>query len=191
MAGAQSEGSLPRAAADFYATPECSTRALLGEVDLPHYLWEPACGDGAISRVLIAAGHPVRSTDLHPHGFGESGIDFLKTPGMLGDGIVTNPPLSLANQFIAHAIDLRSPVTCLFLRLAALEGIERARFWPWLHRVVVFSDRQPVWRHDDPRRAIGKAGGLTAYAWFVFHGRRTHADPTIRFVRSRSPATPT
>jgi len=34
-------------------------------------IWEPACGDGAISRVLEAAGYQVISTDLIDRGYGQ------------------------------------------------------------------------------------------------------------------------
>jgi hypothetical protein len=55
-------------------------------------IWEPACGDGAISKVLEAAGYDVISTDLIDRGFGQGGVDFLKTTKALGRNIVTNPP---------------------------------------------------------------------------------------------------
>jgi hypothetical protein len=35
-------------------------------------IWEPACGDGAMSRELAAAGHTVISTDLVDRGYGEA-----------------------------------------------------------------------------------------------------------------------
>jgi len=50
---------------DLYETPECATRALLAVESLPQgTVWEPACGPGAIVRVLRAAGHQVYATDL-------------------------------------------------------------------------------------------------------------------------------
>jgi hypothetical protein len=44
---------------DLYETPEVATRALLLVEQLPHHLWEPAAGRGAIVCVLRAAGHEV------------------------------------------------------------------------------------------------------------------------------------
>ena len=42
---------------DLYETPECATRALLAVESLPQgTVWEPACGPGAIVRVLRDAG---------------------------------------------------------------------------------------------------------------------------------------
>ena len=49
---------------DLYETPEVATLALLRAEPLPRAIWEPACGPGAIVRVLRDAGHRVIATDL-------------------------------------------------------------------------------------------------------------------------------
>jgi ParB-like chromosome segregation protein Spo0J len=76
---------------DFYRTPVEAVRALLAVEQFPTTIWEPACGDGAISRVLAEAGHTVISTDLIDRGFGNGGIDFLAETERRADCIVTNP----------------------------------------------------------------------------------------------------
>ena len=40
---------------DFYATPSWVTEALLHHVRFRGRVWEPCCGDGAMSSVLMAA----------------------------------------------------------------------------------------------------------------------------------------
>jgi hypothetical protein len=55
---------------DFYPTPPEAVRALLSVETFTGSVWEPACGDGAISKVLIEAGFEVVSTDLIDRGFG-------------------------------------------------------------------------------------------------------------------------
>ena len=115
-----------RQAQDFYRTPEASTRALLRVEALPRRVWEPACGDGAISRVLEAAGHGVLSTDRVERGYGEAGRDFLMERVPTDRAILTNPPFALADPFALHALRLGAPMVCLFMRLAWLEGIARA-----------------------------------------------------------------
>lgn len=55
---------------DFYPTPPEAVRALLSVEAFEGSIWEPACGDGAISKVLLAAGFDVVSTDLIDRGFG-------------------------------------------------------------------------------------------------------------------------
>jgi hypothetical protein len=62
-----------RAPFEFYPTPPEAVRALLSVEVFDGSIWEPACGDGAISRQLVAVGHDVVSTDFVDHGFGTSG----------------------------------------------------------------------------------------------------------------------
>lgn len=62
---------------EFYPTPPEAVRALLSVERFDGPIWEPACGEGAIAKVLAAANHKVIATDLHDYGFGQSGIDFL------------------------------------------------------------------------------------------------------------------
>ena len=55
--------------ADFYPTPPWATRALLAHETFIGNVWEPACGDGAMSRVLADAGLRVESSDVNDYGF--------------------------------------------------------------------------------------------------------------------------
>lgn len=98
MSGEQSE----RAENDFYPTPREVTEALLSVWTPPGVVWEPACGDGSVSRVLESHGHDVVSTDLINRGFGKPDVNFLGCD-KLTDCIVTNPPFSLAEDFIRKA----------------------------------------------------------------------------------------
>ena len=77
---------------DFYPTPPEAVRALLSVETFEGSIWEPACGDGAISKVLLAAGYNVVSTDLIDRGYGIGGRDFLKSDRPLAKHIITNPP---------------------------------------------------------------------------------------------------
>ena len=49
---------------DLYETPSVAIEALLRVEQLPHHIWEPACGRGAIVNVLRSAGHSVVATDI-------------------------------------------------------------------------------------------------------------------------------
>jgi hypothetical protein len=164
---------------DSYETPACAVHALLRAESLPHYLWEPAAGRGAIVDVLRAAGHEVVASDLVHHGVPSHfhGVDFLfeqKAPDRC-QAIITNPPYRLAEQFVAHALDL-CPRVYMLLRLAFLESERRAEILERrnLARVHVFSRRLPMMHRDGwtgPR-----ASSATAYAWFVWD--RAHTGPT-------------
>ena len=83
-----------RQVGDFYPTPAWVTECLLSNVTLRGPVWEPCCGDGAIAKVLSAAGHTVVATDLVDRGFGRGGVDLLQTSQMPEGcrALVTNPP---------------------------------------------------------------------------------------------------
>lgn len=156
-----------RRADDFYATPPEATRALLAVERFEGELLEPACGDGAISRVLQAAGYQVRSTDLVDRGFGEGGQDFLwPAYPYTAPNIVTNPPFKLATPFVEAALDRTSCKVAMLLKLAFLETRERADLFARtpLARVWVFSRRLTF---RIPERS-DHGNGMLAFAWFVW-----------------------
>ncbi len=96
-----------RAAFEFYPTPPEAVRALLSVEQFCGDIWEPACGDGAISNELIKAGHRVVSTDLIDRGYGDGQLDFLKSEKPLAKNIITNPPYGthgLGDAFVKKAL---------------------------------------------------------------------------------------
>jgi hypothetical protein len=129
-------------------------------------IWESACGDGTMSRVLEKTGQPVRSSDLYDRGFGESGVDFLSARPA-ADNIVTNPPYNCAEGFVASGVRHANRKLALLLRLTFLEGANRARTIFKItppSRVWVFSERITFY----PSGVEPKGSGTTAYAWFVW-----------------------
>ena len=185
--GAIRSGLSRRPEGDFYATPARCTEALLrADPPPPGAVWEPACGDGAIARVLTAAGYEVTATDLHDRGYGEAGADFLKSrPQRETLSIVTNPPFNLADDFALHALGTGAPYVAMFQRLAWLEGAKRYdRLWGPRSpsRVWVFSSRQTLWRGDDPGKK--DKGGAIAFAWFVWV-RSAPPGPRLGWLQTR------
>lgn len=164
---------------DFYATPAKCTRALLGVETFDGPIWEPACGDGAISKALPGV---VISSDLVDRGFGISRRDFLMERELLAPNIITNPPFKLVDEFVLHAIDLGAEKIAIFMRTAWLEGRARyAKLWG-PHppaRIWQFCGRQTLWRGDDPD-AKDKEGAI-AFAWFVWD-RAYVGKPTIGWL---------
>ena len=151
---------------DFFPTPDWATRALVDNERFDGEIWECACGDGAMARVLEEAGHKVRATDLYPRGHGEPGIDFLEATRKT-DNIVTNPPYNVAEAFVAQGLKLARKKFALLLRLAFLEGANRANSIFLKHppaRVWVFSERITFYMKGAER----SGSGTTAYAWFVW-----------------------
>jgi hypothetical protein len=151
---------------DFYPTPRWATRALLCHELFTTDIWEPACGNGEMTKELQLAGKRVWSSDLYDHGFGDTGRDFLKSHEMY-DNIVTNPPYNCAEAFVHHGLYHARDKLALLLRLAFLEGANRANTIFQItppSRVWVFSERVTFYRHN----AEIKGSGTTAYAWFVW-----------------------
>jgi hypothetical protein len=127
---------------DFYATPSWVTEALLRHVRLRGPVWEPCCGDGAMSAVIAGHGHEVVSTDIADRGFGLPGVDFLACREVAGAcrSIVTNPPYgdtgSHAGQarsssamlgFLRHALMLTASVQGQLALLVRLQWIAGRR----------------------------------------------------------------
>jgi hypothetical protein len=150
---------------DFFPTPAWATHALVESEKFSGEIWECACGDGAMSRVLESAG-PVISSDLYDRGYGEVGLDFLETT-QTADNIITNPPFNAAEGFVRQGVKLANKKFALLLRLAFLEGANRAS--------TIFKDTPPsrVWVFSEritfyPAGAVQGGSGTTAYAWFVW-----------------------
>jgi len=151
---------------DFYPTPRWATFALIENEPFKGDIWECACGDGAMSDVLAETGSNVASSDLYDRGYGEIGHDFLRTKRRHGN-IITNPPFNSAEGFVATALHQAQHKFALLLRLAFLEGANRARTIFHKHppsRVWVFSERITFY----PKGAQRAGSGTTAYAWFVW-----------------------
>jgi hypothetical protein len=151
---------------DYFPTPAWATHALMENERFDGEIWECACGDGAMSSVLARDGNRIRSSDLYNRGFGEIGIDF-NTAKTAADNIVTNPPYNSAEGFVRSGVSLSRKKFALLLRLAFLEGANRAntifaKCPP--SRVWVFSERITFY----PAGAIQGGSGTTAYAWFVW-----------------------
>lgn len=108
-----------RIEADFYQTPSWCTEVLLKHFKpTMQAVWEPACGNGAISKVLLKHRLLVASSDLNDQGYGEPGVNFLTDhyPFKHTDKvIITNPPYKLAEEFVRYATK-HFPVTAMLLR---------------------------------------------------------------------------
>jgi hypothetical protein len=165
---------------DAYMTPPPATEAPLRRVKLPHRLWECSCGDGTgILDVLRAHGHEVIGSDLIDYGRPDCfwRRDFLlerKVPDGC-EGIVTNPPFKLTEQFVAHAVEI-CPFVVMLLRLAFYESERRSHILEncGLARIHCFPQTTP----DDAPRWLGGPQGNSgmAFGWFVWD--RSHTGAT-------------
>jgi hypothetical protein len=178
----QGRASLVERRGDCYDTPAVAVHALLKVERLPRRIWEPACGTGNIAGILIGAGHAVFASDLNDRGYGMPRIDFLLPgPAVDCDAIVTNPPFSLAEEFVATALE-RAPLVIMLLRLAFLESDRRSYILDnaGLARIHVFAKRLPMMHRAGWEGR--KANSGMAFAWFVWD--RMHTGPTtIKRIR--------
>ena len=155
---------------EFYATPPEATRALLSVEHFDGTIWESACRDGAIAKVLTRARYHVTSTDLVHRGYGLGGINFLTETTARAKHIVTNPPYGrgLADHFVRHALRLTAETggtVAMLLDLASLAH-------PLRHRLWVSAPPANVYVLDD---LVCAPGGRTPrfetamrYAWCVW-----------------------
>jgi hypothetical protein len=163
----------------FYPTPPRGIHALLAVETLAGVLWECACGDGAISRVLEAAGYQVISTDLVDRGYGCGGHDFLADHTTVVDHIITNPPYGpapgLSTRFVAHSLTRIRPsgTVCMLLPINWEAAQSRRHLMAKCCRRYTFSRRLPMHRGG----YAGKKGNPQLnVAWYVFSN--AHTGPT-------------
>jgi hypothetical protein len=108
------ETGYARLAGDCYDTPAWVTEALLDAVTLPNDVWEPAAGAWHMVAELCARGYAVTASDVAPRSNRVEGLDFLTAEPRLGVRcIVTNPPFSLATEFVERALAQVSVVAML------------------------------------------------------------------------------
>jgi hypothetical protein len=101
----QRDSGYARKERDEYNTPFWVVQTLIPHIPRGRKIWEPACGQGNIVRVLADNGYNVYASDIF------DGDDFFNPnhDAAGADGIITNPPYELAHAFIARAIDMMMP----------------------------------------------------------------------------------
>lgn len=179
------EPQFARVEDDFYPTPPENLDCLAALVDLsPYIVWEPACGEGHLSKRLQRYATGVISTDLIDRGYGRGGIDFLKAGRMAGaaNAIVTNPPFDdMAEQFIRQALQLTEPVdgmVAMFLRNeydCSKGRMDLFRLHPYAGKIIV--TKRPRWIEGS------KGSPRHSYSWYIWNWRRPQGqDPFVKLI---------
>ena len=177
---------------DFYATPFETTEAILDRVPLSGSILEPAAGQGHISTVLkrYYPNNEVVSTDLvyREDKFAcdiQNGVDFLTYDfGRTFNNVITNPPFSLAREFIEKALALTTDKVIIFAKIQLLEGEGRRVLFDTtpLKYIYVFTRRQYVMKDGSPVDENGKRWQSTmCFAWFVWEHGYT-GEPIVRRI---------
>lgn len=160
-----------REANDYYATDPAAIDLLFAEEDFGN-IWECACGEGHLSKRMIELGKHVKSTDLIDRGFGDHGIDFLKTQDAFDGDIITNPPYKFATEFINHALSLipEGRKVAMFLKVQFLEGKARKLMFQRTppKTIYVSSSRINCAKNGDFEGLRTTGGSAVAFAWWVW-----------------------
>lgn len=181
-----------RAENDFYATPFYATEAILDHEKLAGTILEPACGEGHISKVLMERypNSKIVSTDLvqREDKFGcnvRGGVDFLSNEyNERFDNVITNPPFSLAKEFVEKGLQITNDKVIMFAKIQFLEGQQRKDFFAKtpLKYIYVFSKRVAPLNNGKPFDENGKPWSSTmCFAWFVWEHGYT-GGPVVRWL---------
>lgn len=130
--GASNHSEQEREANDYYATEPKAMELLLEVEQFNHNVWECACGEKHLSKVLEDAGYNVRNSDLIERCEGVEILDFLTEKAKEWNGdIITNPPYKFATQFARKALDIipDGNKVAMFLKIQFLEGKERRKLF--------------------------------------------------------------
>lgn len=125
-----------------------------------------------IADVLVKHGHQVQSIDIVDRGYkGTEVRDFLsitKNDLKFSPDIITNPPYSLAKEFVEHSLDISmdSVKVAMFLKMQFLESKKRydlfMKYPP--KKIYVFTNRVSCGKNG----VFSKDGSAVCYAWFVW-----------------------
>ena len=133
--GSSSHSNKDRPETDYYATPELAVRELLKLEKFSSAIWECACGELHITKILEESGYTVRSSDIIDR-VGNEVCDFLDSKQWDSD-IITNPPFAKATEFLEHALNIlpNGSKIAFFLRIQFLEGVKRR---------AIFNENPPI-----------------------------------------------
>lgn len=175
---------------DYYATSPDTTKLFLDKFlkdgnKFGNRIWECACGEGHISKVLKSyfPGKEIISTDLIYRGFGTGEVDFLLAKEE-ADTIITNPPFRLMNDFIEQGLEKCKKNLILFGKIQTLEGVERVSILKNspLKYVYVYTKRQATWKNGMSLDEYGKKWATTmCTAWFVWE-KGYAGEPVLRWI---------
>ena len=158
----------------------------------PH-IWECACGTGNLVDVLLQRGYYAVWTDLKDRKYGKYrgmyGRSFLDITQLFcmkyNVGVIlTNPPYSLATEFIEHALEIL-PDNGLYIALmnitylAGQKRYKRVYRYGNLREVYIFSKRVNCYRNNDKEEYGSQA--MVDFAWYVFQ-KGYCGQPTIYWL---------
>ena len=204
LAGAKLAGGNPkedRVENDFYATdPEAVNKLLLKYGINGTKVLEPCVGNGnianTVSKFYTAKNIKITGVDIKDRGYPNTIVhDFLtwETDEKF-DCVITNPPFSLAKEFIEKSMSLLNDgydedgypngQLIMFLKIQFLEGVKRKELFDKYppKYIYVFRNRMATWKEGEPLDPKGKKWATTmCHAWFVWEKGST-SEPIVRWL---------
>lgn len=203
LAGAKLAGGNPkneRVENDYYATNPKAVEMLLDVYNLddgcprPLKILEPCVGEGHILEAVKADPYlsnrwcGITALDIVDRGYPNTIVqDFLtwETPYKF-DVIITNPPYSLAGEFVEKGMSLleNNGKMAMFLKIQFLEGAKRKElFEKYLPKYIyVFRNRMATWNNGQERDENGKRWATTmCHAWFIWE-KGSKTEPIVRWL---------
>lgn len=186
--GASNHTNKEREKDDYYATDPNALRIFLDKLEndgitLHKDIWECACGEGHLSKVLKSKNYNVYSTDLVNRGYEDEKMDFLKVNVTEIDAdILTNPPYKFAKEFVRKALEIQKDgyYTIMFLKIQFLEGQARQE---------LFKKYPPKFIYVNSKRQLCAMNGefekykatAICYCWFVWQKGYT-GESIVRWI---------
>lgn len=172
-----------RKESDNYPTPYALTWEFLqadkANWDTNGSIYEPACGEGRMVTILKACNF----MNLQYYDLDRDGKDYLLEPQQR-QYMITNPPYTLAHEFILKSKRIITDQFAMLLPLTYLQGSKRLReVWSDkefpLARIYVFNRFPMLDGHI--RQDWKLKTGMQSYMWAVWKKGHT-AEPVIRWL---------
>ena len=204
LQGAKLAGGNPkneRVEFDFYATDPMAVHKLLLKYPINgNEILEPCIGNGNIAEAIksfYTTQRNITGIDIVDRGYPNTIVhDFLTwETDKKFDCIITNPPFSLAKEFVEKSMTLLNDGTSeddgypngqliMFLKIQFLEGEKRKELFEKYppKYIYVFRSRMPTWNNGEPLDPNGKRWATTmCHAWFIWE-KGSKTEPIIRWL---------
>lgn len=204
LQGAKLAGGNPkneRVEFDFYATDPIAVHKLLLKYPINgSEILEPCIGNGNIAEAInsfYTTKRNITGIDIVDRGYPNTIVhDFLTwETDKKFDCIITNPPFSLAKEFVEKSMTLLNDGTSeddgypngqliMFLKIQFLEGEKRKELFEKYppKYIYVFRNRIPTWNNGEPLDPNGKRWATTmCHAWFIWE-KGSKTEPIIRWL---------
>ena len=177
---------------DRYYTEAWVTRALLDAIKFRGTIWEPACGRGDMADVLTDYGYKVMISDIAGDSQGckhAAKADFLthSSPGDELFSIVTNPPYTLAEEFVRHALKLTERrggmVAMLFRNEYDCAATRRDLFEREAFAAKLVLTKRPKWLDALAQHSASPRHNFSWYVWDHDHSGPAH----IQWIPRQTP----